>query len=170
MSESEVQRRIAALDLRPHPEGGYYRETYRSPEQLPVEALPARYAGSRSFCTAILYLLPRGEFSAWHRLRSDELWHFHDGCPLLLHSLAPDGQLVTVLLGTSSEYSEVPQACVPAGWWFAAEPSDQGAYSLVGATVAPGFEFDDFELAERTTLTAQFPQHVELIRKLTREA
>jgi uncharacterized protein len=168
MIERETQVRIAALGLQPHPEGGFYRETYRSPDRLPAAALPHRYGGERCFCTAILFLLPQGEFSAWHRLCSDELWHFHDGAPLIVHSLDPAGRHTAARLGRRPDRQETPQLCVPAGCWFAAEPASEEPFSLVGCTVAPGFEFADFELADPDALRATFPQHAALIRRLTR--
>jgi hypothetical protein len=167
MDAGEVARRVNELGLQRHPEGGYYRETYRSAERVPAAALPARYGGDRSFCTAILYLLPAGAVSRLHKVRSDELWHFHEGAALWLHRLDPDQGLVSVQLGSHAERGERPQTCVPAGTWFAAEAAADGPYGLVGCTVAPGFEFADFELAERDALIAEYPAHAEFIRRFT---
>ncbi|MCU0961279.1 MAG: cupin domain-containing protein, partial [Pirellulaceae bacterium] len=167
MNAGEVARRIAELRLQPHPEGGYYCETYRSAERVPAAALPPRYGGDRCLGTAILYLLPAGEVSRLHRVRSDELWHFHEGAALWLHRLDADQGLVSVKLGLHADRGERPQLCVPAGTWFAAEAAADGAYGLVGCTVAPGFEFADFELAERDALTAEYPAYAEFIRRFT---
>ena len=147
-----VAELVRRLGLRPHPEGGYYGETFRSPVQL---TLPD--GRIRSASTAIHYLLPAGAWSAWHRVRSDEVWHHYDGGALRLHRLG----MAEVRLS-----AECPQAVVPAGVWQAAEPED-GAV-LCGCTVAPGFEFDDFELGAVEDLVAAFPGDAALIRRLGR--
>ena len=150
---------IAALPLIPHPEGGYYRETYRSPMAV---ALPG-FSGERAVSTAIYFLLPAGEVSAFHRIKSDELWHFYTGQLLTIHGIDPAGGYSTIELGPGQ-----PQAVVPAGSWFGATV-DSG-YALVGCTVAPGFDFSDFELASRSALLAQYPQHRPIIERLTKPA
>ena len=154
---------IARLQLVRHPEGGWFRETYRSAESVPVAGLPDRFAGDRVFSTAIYFLLEEGDISALHRIRSDELWHFYAGSPLLIHAILPDGSYQGWRLGTADLF----QAVVPAGCWFGAEPVD-GEFALVGCTVAPGFDFSDFELASRCQLTARYPQHADLISRMTR--
>jgi len=157
---------INALDLIHHPEGGWFRETYRSPESLPAEILPNRFSGPRSFCTAIYYLLERGEFSALHRIKSDEIWHFHEGAPLTVFVLTPTGDQYEFLLGRNVEKGECFQAMILAGCWFGAKTL--GDFSLVGCTVAPGFDFNDFEMADRDNLATLFPHHAALINRLTR--
>jgi len=157
---------IDHLRLNRHPEGGWFRETYRAAETLPADALPARFVGPRSFSTAIHFLLEQGDFSALHRLRSDEIWHFYDGDPLTVHVITPEGERYEILLGPDAEQGERFQAVVPAGCWFGAEPS--GGYSLVGCTLAPGFEFSDFEMGDREGLTILFPEHSSLVARLTR--
>lgn len=164
-----VSRLIEQLALQPHPEGGYYKETYRSTEQVPAQALPDRFGGSRHFSTAIYFLLEEGNFSAFHRIRSDELWHFYAGEALLVHVLDTEGKLTTLRLGSNIDEGEQFQAVVPAGCWFAAEPAPGTSYALVGCTVSPGFDFADFELAGVRSLTAAFPQHAALIQRLCRE-
>ncbi len=158
---------IEKLALMPHPEGGYYREIYRSSESIPKEALPERFGGARSFCTSIFYLLKGGQVSRLHRLKSDEIWHFYDGAPVTIHTIAPDGGFAETQLGRDAEAGQVFQAMVPAGTWLGASVSLDGSYSLVGCTVAPGFDFADFELGRREKLLDMFPEHSELIRKLT---
>lgn len=160
---------IEALGLRPHPEGGWYRETYRSSETVAGEHLPPRFGGARCFSTAIYFLLPGGEFSALHRIKSDEIWHFYAGSPLTLVAIDAAGTLTETVLGRRPERGESFQARVPAGSWYGAWIEDPTSYALVGGTVAPGFDFADFELAERAALEALHPQHRALIRRLTRE-
>jgi len=158
---------IETLALAHHPEGGWFRESYRSSEQIPADALPERFHGPRSFCTAIYFLLERGDFSALHRIKSDEIWHFYEGAPLTVHVITPGGERYDILLGRDAACGHNLQAVVPAGCWFGAET--RGAFSLVGCTVAPGFDFSDFEMGERARLTELFPQHRLLIDHLTRD-
>lgn len=158
---------IRRLGLAPHPEGGHFRESYRSNERLQAGALPARFDGPRATATAIVFLLCAGECSRFHRLRADEVWHFYDGGPLLLHLLHAGGALESIRLGRSPERGERLQAVVPHGVWFGAEPAPGSPYTLAGCTVAPGFEYGDFELGRRGRLVADFPAHRELIERLT---
>jgi len=156
---------IARLGLERHPEGGWFRQTYRSPESLPATALPSRFATAHPISTAIYFLLRGSEFSAFHRLKADEVWHFYDGSPLTLHAIAPNGVASALPLGPGSFH-----AVVPAGHWFGAMLDDRSpdSFALVGCTVAPGFIFEDFELADRAQLIAEYPQHRALIERLTR--
>jgi hypothetical protein len=160
---------IEHLQLEPHPEGGYYRETYRSAEDIPATALPERYAGSRPYATTIFYLLKSGDFSALHRLTSDETWHFYSGAALDIHILSPDGGYWKPRLGNNPEQDQSFQVVVPAGCWFGATVATGDGYTLCACSVSPGFDFADFELADRRALTACYPAHAELIRKLTRD-
>jgi hypothetical protein len=164
----DAQYWIRTLDMKRHPEGGCFRETYRAEESIPAEGLPERFGGARSFSTAIHFLLERGEFSAFHRIRSDEIWHFYDGHPLRLHVLGADGRLESPLLGRDPGRGQRLQVVVPAGAWFAAEVEDDGAFALVGCTVAPGFDFADFEMASCRDLLAAFPGQRERIVRLVR--
>ena len=157
---------IKTLGLTPHPEGGWFRETYRSSEFIPPAGLPDRFQGPRSFCTAIYFLLEQGQFSAFHRIRSDEIWHFHEGASLTVHMLSPTGERHELLLGRCAEKGQRFQAVVPAGCWFGAETG--GDFALVSCTVAPGFDFNDFEMADRADLTRSFPHHESIIHRLTR--
>ncbi len=161
---------IERLQLERHPEGGWFRETYRSPDVLVPAGLPSRFGGPHAASTAIYFLLRGSEFSAFHRLTSDEMWHFYDGTPLTVHVIAPDGSLSQATLGRTGPTRATFQAVVPAGHWFGATLEDQrpDAFALVGCTVAPGFMFEDFELADRAGLIAQYPQHRALIERLTR--
>jgi uncharacterized protein len=159
---------IEKLNLAPHPEGGYYRQTYRSDLIMAREALPARFTGARSASTAIYFLLEGENFSGFHRLRSDEIWHFYAGSPLLVHRIGPDGRHSRISLGVDPDAGQTPQALVEAGCWFASHVEDWKSWALVGCTVAPGFEFEDFELGNREELARQYPEHRELIARLTR--
>jgi len=158
---------IEKLRLEPHPEGGYFRQTYKSDLTIANEALPG-FSGARAASTAIYFLLEGENFSAFHRLRSDEMWHFYAGSPLVVHVIDLAGDYSSLVLGSNPDAKQVFQSVVKAGCWFASEVQDHKSWALVGCTVAPGFEFEDFELAERQELTRQFPQHRELINKLTR--
>jgi uncharacterized protein len=159
---------IERLGLAPHPEGGFFRETYRAAETIARAHLPPRFSGDRAFSTAIYFLLEGRDFSALHRIHQDEMWHFYDGCPLLVSGISPEGRLSVVRLGRDVQADEVPQAVVPAGHFFGARPSDADSYSLVGCTVAPGFDFADFELPTRGEIVERFPQHAGVIQQLTR--
>lgn len=158
---------ISQYNLLPHPEGGYFRETYRSDENIPESGLPSRFQGIRTFSTAIYFLLLKDLFSAFHRIKSDECWHFYEGDSLFVHVLHTNGNYELIRLGKNREEGEVYQAVVPAGAWFASET--KGEYSFVGCTVAPGFNFLDFELAKAAELKAQYPEFAGLIDRLCRE-
>ena len=159
----DLDQLVRTLSLAPHPEGGFYREVHRSQQVL---SLPG---GARAACTAIHYVLPPGEFSALHRVTSDEVWSWFDGDPLELHLLHPDGRREAVLLGRDVAAGQRPQAVVPAGTWQGAGPAGPRG-SWCGCTVAPGFDFADLEMGRREQLIAAFPQHEATIRSLTRPA
>ena len=148
---------INRLNLQPHPEGGYFIESYRTETTL----------GERAASTGIYFLIEAGNVSNFHRIDADEMWHFYAGDALNVHMIAPDGSYSRHEIGSDPERGQVFQAVVPAGYWFGAEVANGGAYALVGCTVAPGFEFSGFELADRANLTSQFPDHAEIIRRLT---
>ncbi len=154
---------IARLGLLRHPEGGWYRETYRAREGIAADALPPRFGGPRALSTAIYYLLRAGERSALHRIKSDEVWHHYAGDPVTLWLVGPTGEARTLTLGGDGE----PQAIVPAGAWYGARVAEGGAWALMGGTVAPGFDFADFELADRAALLARWPAHRAAIEALT---
>ena len=156
---------IEKLGLKPHPEGGYFAETFRSSIEPTLTDGRVRAAS-----TAIYVLLPSGSFSALHRVSSDEVWHFYDGEPLELVTITPEGVLECTLLGRNLTAGERPQHVVPAGVWQAARMAGAMGvgYSLVGCTVAPGFDFEDFDMPGRASLMQRFPRHAEFIRELTR--
>jgi len=160
---------IQKLNLQPHPEGGHFAETYRSHETIASTALPARYAGSRNFATGIYFLVAGGQFSSLHRIQSDEMWHFYTGSRLTVYAIDPHGNLQIILLGPNADQGDVFQAVVPAGYWFGSVVEDPDGFALVGCTVAPGFDFADFELGQRNELISLFPQHRAVIEKLTRD-
>lgn len=164
-----VAELVEKFQLLPHPEGGFYKETYRSPEMINQEALPQRFSGDRHFSTAIYFLLERGNFSAFHRIQSDECWHFYAGQTLHVHVIHPNGQYELLKLGDDLSKAESFQAVVPAGSWFASETATGGSFSFVGCTVAPGFDFADFELAKAAELIQQFPSGKTLIERLCRQ-
>lgn len=155
---------IQKLSLEEHPEGGYFSQTFKSDKQFDLPG----YGGPRSACTAIYYLLKSGQFSAFHRVRSDELWHFYAGSALVLYVIEKGGRLRRIVLGSNLSRDQVFQAAVSAGDWFAASVVRPRSYSLVGCTVAPGFEYQDWELADRETLLKEHPEHRRIIVKYTR--
>jgi predicted cupin superfamily sugar epimerase len=159
---------IERLQLEPHPEGGYFRQTYKAKLVLPEAALPAEFKGARAASTAIYFLLEGKNFSAFHRLRSDEVWHFYAGEPLVVHVIEPEGEYSAILLGRDLEAGQVLHAVVRAGCWFASHVVDWKSFAVVGCTVAPGFDFEDFEMGKRGELGARYPQHREVIERLTR--
>jgi hypothetical protein len=169
MFDITVQQLVQQFQLQPHPEGGYYKETYRSPEIIPQQILSRNFGGDRAFSTAIYFLLEKENFSAFHRIESDEVWHFYAGQTLLVHIIHLNGKLETIHLGNDILKGEQFQYVVPARCWFASEPAVDAAFSFVGCTVAPGFDFEDFELAKADELVKHFPQHEVLIKRLCRQ-
>lgn len=157
---------INHLKLQPHPEGGFYKETYRASEEISQGALHPRFDGPRNISTAIYFLLSSQDRSLFHRIKSDEIWHYHAGDTLHIHVLTPKG-LITHKLGMNLDKGDVLQAVIPANHWFGAVVSENGSYTLSGCTVAPGFDFRDFELADREKLIREFPAQKGLITKLT---
>lgn len=160
---------IKKLNLVRHPEGGYFGEIYRSSEIIQAAHLPERFEGSRALSTSIYFLINKDDFSSFHRLRADEIWHFYNGSSLTIYTINPRGILSQIFLGSDFESGEVFQAVVPAGSWFAARVNDPRGFSLVGCTLAPGFDYADFELGVRADLLKLFPQHQTIIRQLTRD-
>ncbi len=157
------------LHLEPHPrEGGFFTETYRSTETIDEHALPSRYRGTRSFSTAIYYLLTPETFSEIHRLATDEIFHFYLGDPAEMLQLGPDGSARVLRIGMDLLRGETPQVVVRRGVWQGTRLSPGGRFALLGTTVAPGFDFADYETGRREELIKSFPRHRELIMALTR--
>jgi uncharacterized protein len=165
---SVVNTLIQRHGLEPHPEGGWYKQTYKSTELIAAETLPNRFGANRVFSTAIYFLLETGNFSAFHRIKSDECWHFYAGDPLLIYIIEQTGELKVIPLGSDHEKGQSFQYVVPANCWFASRPAPQSKYCFVGCTVSPGFEFEDFELASATVLSVMYPQHKSIIMELCR--
>ncbi len=153
---------IRQLQLKPHPEGGFYKETYRSKQHVLTEE-----GNKRNVSTAIYYLLENEDKSHFHRIKSDELWLFHQGEPLEIISIQ-NNLLTTIILGNDVEKGEVPQATIPAHTWFASSVKGRSGFSLVSCTVAPGFDFIDFEMAAREDLVLLYPHLKEIITNFTR--
>ncbi len=163
----KVKEYISSLHLVEHPEGGYYARTYESDLCIQKNALPRDFSGDRKVSTAIYFLLEGNHYSAFHRIKSDELWHFYDGCGLCIYVIYPDGRGEELYLGNDITKGFRFQHIVKAGCWFASKPIDQNGYSLCGCTVSPGFDFEDFEMGNKLQLLSQFPQHKKWIEGLS---
>lgn len=163
---SKARYYIDKLELQKHPEGGYYREIYRAGEMFFTETIPAKKLNKKNISTSIYFLLNGKDKSLFHRLKSDEIWHFYDGCDVKLYIIDSAGKLTEILIGKSSE---VFQYVIPKNNWFAAELTDKNSFALVGCTVSPGFEFKDFELASRGELLLNFPEHEKIIKRFTKQ-
>ena len=172
-SKEEMQEKIeklkSQLQLEAHPEGGFYKETYRSKGHIAQAHLGEPFEGDRNYSTGIYFLLTAGNFSAFHKIHQDEMWHFYDGFPIRLHVITPSGTYFSQLIGRNINQGELPQFVVEAECWFASEVAHEQPYSLVGCTVSPGFDFRDFEMAKRGELIEKFPNHKEIIKRLTRD-
>jgi predicted cupin superfamily sugar epimerase len=156
----EPKEIIEKLQLLPHPEGGFYKETYRSAADISIDG------NVRQMCTSIYFMLEDDNKSHFHRIKSDELWFFHLGEPLEIVTLN-NGMVETILLGSAIEKGELLQAVIPAGIWFGSRIKSQKGFVLVSCTVAPGFDFADFELAKREDLLREYPHCEELVKELT---
>ena len=168
MNNKKAQYLKERLDLSELPgEGGYYKETYRSDKTI---ILPSETDGERSISTSIYYLLDGTQFSAFHRLKSDEIWHFYLGSSITLYIINKMENLSEVKLGSNIEKGELFQIQVRAESWFAATVNDISSYALIGCTVSPGFDYLDFELGDRKKLIERYPQHRSIIEKLTTSA
>ncbi len=163
----EIKAIIEQLDLQPHPEGGYFKEVYRSNGLIKSESLSTSYNGNRNYCTSIYFLLTSDSFSAFHRIKQDEIWHFYKGSPIKLHVINPSGKHIEYIIGSAIDKAQKPQFVVKGGDWFAAEVIEKESYALVGCTVSPGFSFEDFELPKRKELLNKFPHLNNVITRLT---
>lgn len=159
---------IKGLELLPHPEGGYFKETYRSQLIIPKDGLPVDFDGDRNTCTAIYFLLTSDNFSAFHKIKQDEMWHFYSGSPISLHIINSQGHYRKIMIGSNLKRGELPQFVVKGGDWFASEVTEPDSHALAGCTVSPGFDFADFEMADRIELSQKYPDHQQIINRLTR--
>ena len=164
---TEAKKIIETLALQKHPEGGFFKEVYRSKETIPNTVLGTHFEGDRHYSTSIYFLLTSEHFSAFHKINQDEIWHFYKGSCLLLHIISKEGNYQKILIGNDLEKGEVPQFVVNGGDWFAAEIPTKESFAFVGCTVAPGFDFKDFTMPNRQELIAEFPKHKEIITQLT---
>ena len=160
---------IKKLRLEPHPEGGYFRETYRDPDIISADALPERYDKDKSISTSIYFLITRESFSSMHRLKTHEILHFYAGDPAVIFIIHPDGRAEKKILGIEISAGALPQVIVPRDTWFGIRVAEGGEYTLMGTTVAPGFDFDDFKQGDKKTVSDQFPEHADTITLFTRE-
>jgi len=165
MSE-EVRKIIDRLELKKHPEGGFYKEVYRSIGESKVDIDRGNIV-TRNFATSIYFLITSDEFSAFHKIKQDEIWHFYQGNPLTIHMLSKELGYQSKVVGHLQDTSE-PQFIVPANTWFATEVNIVNSYALVGCGVAPGFSFDDFELAKKDELEKEYPEYKDIIALFTR--
>jgi hypothetical protein len=158
---------IDKLNLIKHPEGGFFVETYKCNETYKEVHLPKRYNGDRTFATTIYFLITHNDFSALHRIASDETWHFYAGDFLSIYAFK-DEDYKEYKLGSNFENGETFQVTIPHGYWFGSRVNKIGSFALVGCTVAPGFDFNDFEMANKAELLRSYPQYNDLIVSLTR--
>lgn len=156
---------INNLQLIPHPEGGYYKETYRCSSIIEGKG---DFPFGRTYATAIYFLIEANNFSAFHKIKSDETWHFYSGNALEVVELTPSGKLKSTVIGPDILNGQFLQYTVAAGNWFASRVLNSAPFSLVGCTVSPGFDFRDFEMAKRQELLKTFPEHSSVITELTR--
>jgi hypothetical protein len=154
---------IKQLDLKPHPEGGFFKETYRSEHQVSFTALPENFHSPRNLASSIYFLLGAGDVSRLHRLKSDEIWYFHKGSSIILHTFTQDKTYLKYILGEGGVY----QVVIPSGTIFGAEARDKTGYALLGCMVTPGFDFDDFELVDKEEMVKLYPEKLELIKRFT---
>ena len=166
--DDAVRRIVERFELVPHPEGGYFREVYRSATKLHHPGIPPGSPAERTAGTLIYFLLSGQDFSAFHRVRfSDEIWHLYAGGPLELQLIDAAGQLKRRRL-TSDFLEGEPTTMVPAGTWQSARLADGATYALGGCSVAPGFDYEDFEMPSAAELVERFPRHAATIQRLTR--
>ncbi|MGD2035181.1 MAG: cupin domain-containing protein [Bacteroidales bacterium] len=159
---------IQYLNLKPHPEGGFFRETYRANLEVDQKHLPFGFSGNRKLSTSIYYLLRSEDISRFHRLHSDELWYYHYGSSLKVVMIDKEGNKHTWILGARPDKAEKLQVLIPAGTIFGAEVIDPDSFSLMGCMVSPGFEFDDFDMFDKEELLQAYPKHAAAIEKFTK--
>nr|WP_223699997.1 cupin domain-containing protein [Sutcliffiella deserti] len=169
MTLHDMEVWITKLDLKPHPEGGFYKQTFLSEERITDKELSVRFNGTRRLYSSIYFLLTDKNISHFHRLKSDEVWYYHGGSSFTVHVIHENGEYRKYKLGLNLEKGEVPQAIVPKNAIFGSTVEESDAFSLVGCMVSPGFEFEDFELLTQDDLLIQFPEHEDIIKKLAYE-
>lgn len=169
MKTEELKLLIETLNLQPHPEGGYYSETYRSKNQFHMES-PKTFPHGRNYSTGIYYLLRSEDFSCFHRIKSDEMWHYYNGSSATIHMIDESGSYKTLQLGSDYAIGQKPQIVVPANVWFGVTVDVPECFVLCGCTVSPGFSFEDFEMADRQSLIDEYPEHQNIIANLTRDS
>ncbi|MEO6150886.1 MAG: cupin domain-containing protein [Mucilaginibacter sp.] len=162
MSTLPASYYIESLLMQPHPEGGYYKEVFRSRQEI----IRVGEAEVKQACTSIYYLLQAGDYSGFHRLKSDEIWYFHKGEPLHIHAIDGEGNHIKHELSDAATGSF--SIVIPAGFWFASEVGAETGFSLVSCAVAPGFDFSEFEMAEKIVMLTAYPQHAAILNKLCR--
>lgn len=158
----DASKLIQELNLQPHPEGGYYKETYRGEHRIKLDN-----GKERDSSTAIYYMLTNEDKSHFHKVLSDEIWLFHQGETIIIYEIDQHGELVTHLLGIHFDNGETPQIVIPKGNWFAAQIDSKTGFSLVSCIVAPGFEFEDFILANKQELLSQYPKYHDIISEMS---
>lgn len=161
----KAKQYIQKLQLKKHPEGGYFKEIYRGGEMILIDPPDRRL--KRNYSTSIYFLLEGKQVSKFHRLKSDEIWHFYDGSPIKIYIIDEKGKLSENILGKKMDDEAKYQTVIRKNNWFAAELINKKSFSLVGCTVSPGFDFSDFEFGDREQLSNQFPKLKELIERLT---
>lgn len=157
-----VKELVRTFELEQHPEGGWYKEVYRSTLEHSTKH------GERNLLTSIYFLLSSENQSHFHKIESDEIWFYHEGSPLSVHTITPDGEYKILKVGLNLENGEQPQVLVPKGTIFGSTVDEPNSYSFVSCAVAPGFDFEDFYLHTRAELFVEYPQHKEIINRLTR--
>lgn len=167
MIEQQIKKIINQLNLTPHPEGGYFKETYRNEGVIQPESDESFYPVGRHFSTAIYYLLEGTDTSSFHRIKSDETWHFYNGSPATIHIIHPDSLYEARYLGSDLSKGQSYQITIPGGSWFGVSVDKADSYLLAGCTVSPGFDFDDFEIGDSYKLKQAFPEHAAIIERLS---
>lgn len=163
MARHESGYWIKKLQLKKHPEGGYYKEVYRYNEKIKIKNK------NRSLYTSIYYLLEGNDFSSFHKIKSDEIWNFFTGSSITLYLINDEiKEIQKAILGPNFDHKNHFQILIPANTWFAAKVNDKNSYSLMGCIVSPGFEFDDFELGDRKKLEENYPELKTWIKKFTK--
>jgi len=164
-----VQNIIKTFELEPHIEGGWFRRIFQSDQLLNKNSLTNCFTGTRYVTTSIVYLLQKGEFSAFHKLLQYETWHFYSGDSLVIHWFDENGQIHSQTLGNNYDKGEIPQLTIKPNTYFAAELQSKSEYAFVGCSVSPGFDYEDFTLAKRKDLLTLYPEHSILIKRLTKK-